>query len=89
MIKKTITLIGVSVLAITLSGCGYDGHYRYPCQDPANWGTEECIPPACEAAGTCTTDLLGYDPLATESDTIDVEEFVEEATESETVEIEE
>jgi len=88
MIKKTITLIGVSVLALTLSGCGYDGHYRYPCQDPANWGTEECIPPVCEAAGTCTTDLLGYDPLATESATIE-EEIVEETTESETVEVEE
>jgi len=50
------------ILAITLTGCGYDGHYRYPCQDPVNWEAPECNPPICEATGTCTKDLIGYDP---------------------------
>lgn len=50
------------ILALTLTGCGYDGHYRYPCQDPANWEAPECNPPLCEATGMCTKDLIGYDP---------------------------
>lgn len=88
MTRKLISIISATILALALSACGYDGYYRYPCQDPANWGTTECVPPVCEAAGTCTTDLLGYDPLATESATIE-EEIVEEATESEEIEVEE
>lgn len=60
---KILTAIFSSIiLALGLSACGYDGHYRYPCQDPINWETPECNPPLCEATGTCTTDLLGYDP---------------------------
>jgi hypothetical protein len=60
---KILTAIFSSIiLALGLSACGYDGHYRYPCQDPVNWETPECNPPLCEATGTCTTDLLGYDP---------------------------
>jgi hypothetical protein len=47
------------ILVLGLSGCGYDGHYRYPCQDPANWEKAECNPPLCEATGTCTKDLIG------------------------------
>lgn len=88
MSRKLITIISATFLTVALSGCGYDGHYRYPCHDPANWESAECQPPVCEATGTCTKDLLGYDPLATESDTIE-EEVVEEATESEIVEVEE
>lgn len=51
-----------AILALTITGCGYDGHYRYPCQDPANWEAPECNPPICKATGTCTEDLIGYDP---------------------------
>jgi hypothetical protein len=65
-----------------MSGCGYQGHFRYVCQDPVNWESAECKPPVCKATGTCTSDLLGYDPLATESDTI-VEEVSEEETDTE------
>jgi hypothetical protein len=90
MSRKLITLVSASLLAITLSGCGYDGHFRYPCQDPDNWETAECKPPICDAFGTCTTDLLGFDPLAPESDTIDESETVEEieVEETETEELE-
>jgi hypothetical protein len=88
MSRKLIALVSASLLAITLSGCGYQGHFRYACQDPVNWETAECKPPVCKATGTCTYDLLGYDPLATESDTI-VEEVLEEETETEELENEE
>ena len=78
MSRKLISIISASLLAVTLSGCGYDGHFRYPCQDPENWESEECKPPICTSTGTCTADLLGYDPLATESDTIEQVEVQED-----------
>ncbi len=49
------------MLALGLSGCGYDGFFRYPCQDPNNWEKAECQPPLCEANGTCADDLLPLD----------------------------
>jgi hypothetical protein len=58
-------------VALVLAGCGYDGSYRYPCQDPENWGAEECVPPACLVDGACTEDLLGFDPYLTMT-TVDV-----------------
>ena len=45
-------------LAITLSGCGYDGWVRYPCQEFKNWENPECKPPQCEVTGNCSADLL-------------------------------
>jgi hypothetical protein len=35
-----------------------EGHYRYPCQDPANWDKLECNNDVCKAEGTCTADVL-------------------------------
>jgi hypothetical protein len=52
-------IFGLSLLALLLTGCGYDGGYRYPCQDPANWDNVECNPPICEPSGTCSRDLVG------------------------------
>ena len=52
-------IILISSLALILTGCGFQGGYRYPCQDPANWEKTECNPPICEASGTCTKDLVG------------------------------
>ena len=52
-------ILGIILLAVTLSGCNYDGGYRYACQDPANWENEECNPPICEPSGTCSRDLVG------------------------------
>jgi len=59
---KRLIFVGLLVLA----GCGYDGHYRYECQDPANWEAEECNPPMCKVDGMCTETLLGFDPFAEE-----------------------
>jgi hypothetical protein len=59
---KTIVI----ALCIILTGCGYDGDYRYPCQDPANWETAECNPPICEASSTCTKDLIPDDAITTQ-----------------------
>lgn len=56
--KKII--IAAAILA--LSGCGYEGHYRYECQDPENWDNDDCYPPVCLVDGMCTETLLGFDP---------------------------
>jgi hypothetical protein len=51
-------LLLAPLFCLILSSCGYDGSYRYPCQDPANWETADCVPPVCEASETCTKDLI-------------------------------
>lgn len=55
--------------AVAISSCGYDGSYRYSCQDPVNWGTKECEPPLCKVDGNCTELLLGWDPTETTVET--------------------
>ena len=63
--KKYILGLLAVILAFgmgLISGCGYDGRYRYPCQDPENWETPECMPPLCEATGTCPVDIFGSVP---------------------------
>jgi hypothetical protein len=54
-----LRIIGLALFTVLLTGCGYDGHYRYPCQDPANWEKAECNPPICETSGTCSKDIVG------------------------------
>lgn len=55
----------VLLISFIAAGCGYNGGYRYSCQDPDNWGSKECKPPVCEVDGNCTTTLLGFDPTET------------------------
>ena len=59
-------LIVFTFAALAISACGYDGSYRYPCQDPENWENEECNPPICKVDGACTEDLLGFNPTLEE-----------------------
>lgn len=70
----------IAILIFLLTSCGYDGSYRYSCQDPENWGTKECEPPICEVDGNCTKTLLGWDPTETTvevtTETIPTEETV-------------
>jgi hypothetical protein len=68
---KAILILSVAFL---LAGC--NSQYRYPCQDPANWGKDECNNQVCKAEGECTSDLLA--PKAAE-DLID-DGLIEDAT---------
>ncbi len=54
MLARVIALL----LCLSLTGCGYQGWVRYPCQEYENWEKPECQPPQCEAIGQCTKDLL-------------------------------
>jgi hypothetical protein len=42
--RNALLTVGLGVVALVLSfmtsSCGYDGSYRYPCQDPANWDAD-------------------------------------------------
>lgn len=67
-------VLPVLAVLFALSGCGYDGHYRYPCQDPANFNNPECTMPLCKVDGTCTIDILGFDPQTGEQVTIETEQ---------------
>ncbi len=55
MINRILLL---ALSATLLTGCGYEGQYRYECQDPANWEKAECKAPICTASGTCAVDLV-------------------------------
>lgn len=59
--RLTITIITslLVILGLSLNLGGCQSRYRYPCQDPANWGKSECHNDACKAEGTCTQDTLG------------------------------
>lgn len=65
---KRLVIIG----ALLLAGCGYDGGYRYPCQDPDNWESEECNPPICKVDGACTKDLVGFDPFEVQDSIVEL-----------------
>lgn len=67
------------IALVFVSACGYQGHYRYSCQDPENWDLEECKPPICKVDGACTDILIGFDPeetLDTTVETVPTEETV-------------
>jgi hypothetical protein len=46
-----------------LAGCGDFEIYRYACQDPANWGSEECQKPLCEVSRTCPEHIFKEDSV--------------------------
>jgi hypothetical protein len=60
--QQTKRLSLVLAFLFVLASCGYNGGYRYPCQDPNNWESKECNPPICKVDGACTEDLLGFNP---------------------------
>jgi len=60
MLKKIFFTV---ILTALLSSCGYDGHFRYPCQDPKNWENAECKPPICTANGACPEDLVNREEI--------------------------
>ena len=70
--KKLAVFLGSTVMVLGLTGCtGYQGFYRYPCQEPANWELEECKPPVCSVSGTCPVDLVGEEIFNGETTTTD------------------
>jgi hypothetical protein len=71
---KRFSIVFLSIFF--LASCGYEGKYRYSCQDPENWGKTECEPPICEVDGNCTKTLLGFNPTDTTIEANPTEETV-------------
>lgn len=70
MYKPTRLIKLLPIILISVSACGYDGHYRYECQDPENWKEEKCNPPVCLVDGMCTETLLGFNPNEVVDETV-------------------
>lgn len=64
------------ICALILTSCGYQGKYRYECQDPENWEAPECNPPICLVDNMCTEIILGFDPNGETTTTVITEETV-------------
>jgi hypothetical protein len=56
---KNLAIICTLMAGLFITSCGYEGNFRYKCQDPENWELPECLPPICKVSGTCTEDLIG------------------------------
>lgn len=58
-------LVVLLVLPVALAFAAGD-RFRYPCQNPANWGKEECQKPQCEVRRTCPEHIFkGEEPKGT------------------------
>lgn len=55
----TTTIIFLTLLGVTINLGGCEARYRYPCQNPTNWGKAECHNSACKVEGSCTEQVLG------------------------------
>lgn len=58
-----IKLFVVSAFLFSMSACSsnpynFEEVYRYPCQDPKNWDTEQCQSPHCDVWGGCPDQIL-------------------------------
>lgn len=60
---KLIKLFVISLFFVFVSSCSSNPYnfreiYRYPCQDPKNWETEDCQSPHCDVWGGCPDQIL-------------------------------
>jgi hypothetical protein len=56
-ISGAAIVLGLVVMLAALSGCTED-HYRYPCQNPDNFGKAECQKPKCLFTQQCPEYLV-------------------------------
>ena len=52
---KWMALLIVAPIALAVFG---GDRFRYPCQDPENWGKDICKPPTCEVTRTCPEHIF-------------------------------
>jgi len=53
-IRMALAVLALPVVII--SAC--QDRYRYPCQDPEMWNTEQCQKPACEISRSCPEHIF-------------------------------
>jgi hypothetical protein len=65
MNDRTLFKITLAILCLpVVIAAGCKERYRYPCQDPKNWETEQCKKPLCEVHRQCP-DLIFKEDSAT------------------------
>lgn len=55
--KLFMWLLALVVLPVGLAAFGGD-RFRYPCQDPRNWSSEQCKLPLCDVTRTCPEHIF-------------------------------
>jgi len=76
IISRKFYALFFAASSLVFASCGYDGGYRYSCQDPENWDNKECQPPICEVDGNCTKYLLGFNPNEPSTTLVEVTEEI-------------
>lgn len=56
LLKWLLLLLFIPVGMAMCSGSG--DHFRYPCQNPANWEKEMCQKPLCDVTRTCPEHIF-------------------------------
>lgn len=52
--KLFLGLLALLIIPITASFIMFGkDHFRYQCQDPKNWNSEQCKPPICDVTRSC------------------------------------
>lgn len=57
MISRLLAVAVVVAAGASLTQC--EQHYRYACQDPANWDKDYCKKPLCEVNKDCPEHIFG------------------------------
>lgn len=57
LFRWLVPLIFIPLLLAWFAG----DRFRYPCQDPENWGTEQCSKPICEINRQCPEHIFDND----------------------------
>ena len=56
LLKWVFIVLAIPVGMAMCSGGG--DHFRYPCQNPANWEKEMCKMPLCDVTRTCPEHIF-------------------------------
>ena len=56
LLKWVLLVLAIPVGMAMCSGGGE--HFRYPCQNPANWEKEMCQMPLCDVTRTCPEHIF-------------------------------
>ena len=52
-------LLVILLIPVGMAMCSGDGeHFRYPCQNPANWDKDICKMPLCDVTRTCPEQIF-------------------------------
>lgn len=60
--RKLFKWLGLLIFVPLMLAMFGGDRFRYPCHDPANWGTEQCTKPLCEINRQCPEHIFKDNP---------------------------